>query len=46
MLDTNILFYFMSGIAMTVSSSGTQVGYGRPLYCRRSWEVDHTSYIV
>ena len=23
-------------------SSGIQVGKGRPLYCRRSWELDHT----
>ena len=23
-------------------SSGVQAGEGRPLYCRRSWEFDHT----
>ena len=26
----------------SIISSGTQVGKGRPLYCRRSWESDHT----
>ena len=30
----------------SIISSGVQVGKGRPLYCRRSWESDHTYDLV
>ena len=29
----------------SIIASGVQVGVGRPLYCRRSWETDYTSYM-